>query len=517
LDDLAGNHFNPAKFFTGMEAKLFGVIDLCSIIEDVTSGIEHSAPKFITQGLDIVEGFIQDATALANDITASLGAAADVVTALKKTVDDIDPTKLAALWGPSGDLQALTTALGKLGDASSLPGINKGLALDIVRRAKQLLGVIDALNKLPASSPLNPINMFVNAVEMAKDMRVHLEWRPPLQDFSLIAAAGPLFEAMNGLEKGSLILSAELRGKDLPGKPAGVDLVASLENFTLHLMGKNSSFLSIPFDHLRFSMMAGKKPDVDVVFGDMIWGGVLKFVKTLMDIIPSSGFSDPPALTVDETGISANFSVSLPNLAIGVFSLQNISLGAGFKVPFIGDPLSISFNFCTRENPFLLTVMMIGGGGFFGITLDPYGVKILEAQLEASAELALNFGVASGSVSVMVGVYFKMEGDNVTVMAFFKIHGEVEVLGGIISASLTLELDLTYESGPGTGKLVGTASMEIEVHVIFFSIGVTVSYSQKLAGDSADPTFADTMRPAPALPPETSYNPWNEYINAFAA
>jgi hypothetical protein len=512
LNDLADNNFDPSKFFAGLDAKLFGVIDLFSIIDDIIpGGIESKAPKFITQALDIVEGFIQDATALADDATKTLGAAADVVTAISQAIADIapDPSKLAAL---PADLAALNTALGNLASAPFPADMNQGLKQDIVRRAQQLQSVIAKLMPPPPPA-LGPIDLFLQAAEMAKDMRVHLEWRPPLKAFSLTGdeVNDPLFEPKDPAN--ALILTAELRAKDLPGKPAGVDLIASLEKFSVYLIGKQHSFLEIPFDHIRFSILAGKKPDVDVVFGDMVWGGVLAFVKTLMDIIPSSGFSDPPSLTVDETGISASFSVALPNLAIGCFSLQNISLGAGFKVPFIGDPLSISFNFCTRENPFLLTVMMIGGGGYFGITLDPKGVKILEAQFEAGAELALDFGVASGSVSVMVGVYFKMEGSDVTLQAFFKIHGEVEVLGGIISAALTLELDLTYESA--TGKLVGTASMEIEVHVLFFSVGVTVTCSKKLAGSSGDPTFADTMRPS--LAPEPAYSPWDEYVTAFAA
>ena len=107
--------------------------------------------------------------------------------------------------------------------------------------------------------------------------------------------------------------------------------------------------------------------------------GVLSFVEALRDLIPLDGFSDPPALTVDEHGIDASFSVALPNLAVGVMSLTNLSLGAGFTVPFIGQPLSVRFNFCTREAPFNLTVSLFGGGGFFGISIDPHGVQKLEA------------------------------------------------------------------------------------------------------------------------------------------
>jgi hypothetical protein len=518
LAGIAGGKFDAKKFFAGLDAKLFGVIDLFSIIQDVVGDLENAAPKFITQALDVVEGFIQDALAIQKDVEAAFNSAAAVATAALKATDDItallpDPTNTTKLDALVADLTTLDTALGDLKNQPFPPEMNKGLIKDILRRADQIRGVIDVLKP---GQPGGPIDLFLNAVEMAKDMRVKLEWRPPIQAFSLSGDTvnNPLFEPkMNGKD-GGLVLSAEVRAKAIAGKPAGVDLIASLENFTVYLIGKKSAFLTIPFEHIQFSILAGKKPDVDVKFGDFVFGGVLEFVKTLSELIPGNGFSDPPSIDVDETGIKAQFSVALPDITVGMLSITNISLGAGFKIPFIGDPLSVNFNFCTRENPFILTVMMIGGGGFFGITLDPKGVKLLEAQFEAGAELALDFGVASGSVSIMVGIYFKMEGDNCTLTAFFKIHGEVEVLGGIISASLTLELDLTYESA--TKKLTGTASMEIEVHVIFFSIGVTVTCTRTLAGGNGDPTFVDAMRPA--LPQESvNYSPWDEYVSAFAA
>ena len=58
-------------------------------------------------------------------------------------------------------------------------------------------------------------------------------------------------------------------------------------------------------------------------------------------------------------------------MTAGAFSLQNISLGAGFRVPFVVDPLELDFNFCTREQPFLLTVSLFGGGGYFLMKATP--------------------------------------------------------------------------------------------------------------------------------------------------
>ena len=99
----------------------------------------------------------------------------------------------------------------------------------------------------------------------------------------------------------------------------------------------------------------------------------------------------------------------LPADVVGVLSLENINLSAGLRIPFIGEPLTFSFAFSSRENPFNLTISLLGGGGFFGLELTPKGVRMLEAALEAGARISIDFGVASGSISAMIGIYFRIE------------------------------------------------------------------------------------------------------------
>jgi hypothetical protein len=219
-------------------------------------------------------------------------------------------------------------------------------------------------------------------------------------------------------------------------------------------------------------------------------------------------------LDVNANGITASFSLALPNVAVGVLSLENIVLLASLRIPFIGDPLSFSFGFSTRENPFNLTVSLLGGGGFFGLELTPAGVKMLEAALEAGARLSIDLGVASGSVSAMIGIYFRIEKisdskNQILLTGYFRLRGEVDVLG-LISVSITLTLELTYQAEP-VNKLYGRATLEIEIDIAFFSETVTVSCERRFAGSNGDPTFHQVMAPA------GDYRPWDEYVAAFAA
>lgn len=381
------------------------------------------------------------------------------------------------------------------------------------------------------------LRAYADAVELARNLTVRYEWSTPLAGWPADRQAShQIFvpHRLNGAHEVAspaalLRLRGELRGKQVGDRPAGFDVEASIDAFTLQLVAPHT-VIALAFDRIAFRARSGRKPEVDVCFRGIEFEGPLAFVETLRRVIPLDGFSDPPAVEVSPAGISADYSMALPNLAVGVFSLQNLSLSAGFAIPFIGDALSFRFAFCSRSRPFTLTVAMLGGGGFFGIALTPKEVTTLEAALEFGASLSVDFGVASGSVSIMAGIYFKLERGAATISGYLRMRGEVDVLG-LISASLELYMSLTYEGG----EVVGRASLEIEVEVLFFSVSVTLLVEKRFAGArdpqrslrldggapgageersaraGGAPTFLEAMAPTPAA---GSY-PWRDYFLAF--
>lgn len=114
----------------------------------------------------------------------------------------------------------------------------------------------------------------------------------------------------------------------------------------------------------------------------------------------------------------------------------------------------------------------------------------------------------------MAGIYFKIEADEASLTGYFNLKGRVSVLG-LITASLELSLELTYEFE--SGKCIGRASLIIEVEVLFFSASVEVKCEKKFAGANGDPSFLQIM--APYTDPDTgeTVEPWQEYCEAFAA
>lgn len=526
--------FNPQKFLAGVFPKLFGLFELTDILKAV--GLD-GAPSFLTEGLDRIAALLADLEALratvidsvtrlgedaASAATAPLRAQADAaanrlaairakleprVVELKTAVEDLldldNPSSVADVTAAVSDaldkLVGLVDDIGAVVREQPLPApVKAGLerlvnALDPVLDAAKIVDMIDQ------------ITQFVNGVDPAGlAVRARFDWRPTLTNFKDV----PDEEALFVVKEDGFLLSVEARASGTDG--VGADVLAELRQFSLQLF-PGEPLLRLAFDRIAFRAASGRKPEVDVVFKGIEFVGVLGFIETLKQLIPFDGFSDPPYLDVTTEGVVAGFDLALPAVAVGVFSLENISLGADARVPFLGDEaLTVGFYFCTREKPFRLTVMMIGGGGFVGIRLSPKGLVLLEMALEAGASLSVNLGVASGSVSVMVGVYLRLESDAGSLTGYFRIRGEVDVLG-LISASITLELSLTYEFD--TGKMVGRASITIEVDILFVSFSVSVSCERRLAGSNGDPTFAELI----GVRADGTSPAWAQYCGAFAS
>jgi len=376
--------------------------------------------------------------------------------------------------------------------------------------ARAIDWLLDALGTLP--SLLSWATDLLAAFNVPEEISVHYEWSPELQD-----ALGSTFQAKNRGEKASFTAAVDVTAKSSLNSEPSFDAHCSLRNFSLNLLGTKPQlrFLVLRFKAIEFIAGSRQKPDINVEIDEIEFAGVLSFVEALKNFIPLDGFSDPPALDVSSKGINASFSLALPNIPLGMFCLENLSLGAELRLPFVGDPLSVRFRFCERHSPFLLSVSMFGGGGFFAITLNPNGLVLLEAALEFGANISVSFGVASGGVSVMAGIYFKMKKQGSAFVAeltgYLRMRGEVDVLG-LISASIELYLDLKYQSA--TGKVVGRASLKIEVEVFLFSTSVTLECERKFAGSSGDPKFRAVMAPYEGevdLP-----DPWPDYCEAFA-
>lgn len=321
-----------------------------------------------------------------------------------------------------------------------------------------------------------------------------LDWKPALEK---LGDPLKIFVADN---TSSLTINAEAT-TDLQDHDASTFKVEGLlRNIELHLLGKVNPFIVIEVKQVKFTAGKDKKPDLDVELGEISFDGPLAFVEEFRNFLSSLGKGF--GVDVSPTGIEASLSLPLPTIAVGVFSLQNISIGLGAIMPFNGDAARFRFGFSSRENPFQLTVAMFGGGGFFALECGTDKSIMLEIALEFGAAVAFDIGVASGGVEVMAGIYIKVENDDALLSGFLRMGGELSILGIV---SISCELYLGFEYYPQQDKCIGTAKFYLEIEVLFFTISVKAEVERRFGGES-DPTFAQLMSP-----PD-----WTEYCNAYA-
>jgi hypothetical protein len=291
-------------------------------------------------------------------------------------------------------------------------------------------------------------------------------------------------------------------------KPGTSKFDGELNEFKVSILDS----LTVSFTKFAFTSVNGAKPDVTVALdpGNPIqFSGDLSFVEELRKAIPPGLFGDGPSLDLSPTGIRAGFAVALPPLAVGVFALKDVSLGAALTLPFLDGKPVFDFNVSERAHPFLLTVAIFGGGGFFHLQLDTAGLKALEAALEFGAAAALDIGVASGEVHIMAGIYFSLQRKDpggelrATLAGYLRMGGSLSVLG-LVHISVEFNLTFAYQD---VKKAYGRATLTVEVEVAFFHKSVELSVERKFGGESGDPTFIDFY---------PNSVPWNEYASAFA-
>jgi len=362
------------------------------------------------------------------------------------------------------------------------------------------------------------------AVSALRDMTVHIDWTPKIGSFYVPGTDWLVFRPAS---QHSLSLALEARTKSKAGKPAGVDVDCRLDHFDLCLGSldpDNNPTVALQFDHISFTAKAGTKPDVDVKINGIKFGGQLSFLETLRKVIPLDGFSDPPFLHVDSKGIHAGFTLQIPNVAVGIFSIENISLSAKLEVPFFSDgaasALTFTFSFCDKDHPFLITVSMLGGGGYFVMSLNPHGIESLEASICVGAQIAISLAsVAQGSVSIMVGITFTIKnvtdasgnplGKDISLSAFLRLHGELDVLG-IITVSIDLNVTMTYEFS--TKVLVAEGTIRVDVSLLFFSVHKSFEFRREFHACNNDPTLRELMPPNASNVSQF----WNDYCHAYA-
>jgi hypothetical protein len=296
-----------------------------------------------------------------------------------------------------------------------------------------------------------------------------------------------------------------------------------LNDFTLQLVfGGNG--IAVPFRRVRFVAPLGRKPefDVDIDIQRIAFvGPLLQFVDQLKEWLSvlkpdSLGFD----IDVRPDGVSIVAPpIDLPDIEVGVVSIEDISINNRCDLHFIGGkPITFQFAFCTRDEPFLITVYALGGRGHFLIEIDANGITLIEASLEFGAFKEISFGgVAKGYIYASGGIFFSSKTalitapdggtyrqTSVSLVIFVHVGGGVTALG-FISVSVDIGLSLAVTKQGSQTYAYGTANVSYSVKIAFIKKDFTITYTTTIAGSKTSEgahaefvAFAATNPPSPA-------------------
>jgi hypothetical protein len=290
-----------------------------------------------------------------------------------------------------------------------------------------------------------------------------------------------------------------------------------IDGFALEIPSRESPLVKLKFNYVRFEANSGSRINFTFDLAKAELAGKLNFVKTLAEHIPQAGRGGP-RIDISPTQIKAMYTIAVPTVPMGVFTLQNLLVEIGLTLSLTDEPIAIEFAFAKRERPFLVTVSGFGGGGYLELAVGAGGgdggLRRLVGGIEFGASVAMDFGVAAGEVHVFGGIVLVKEAQGIEITGYLRIGGSVRVL--FITVSVELTLALTYSEA--NNELSGSAKLVITVDLTFWSTSVTLRCHKSFKGPSliaGGDTAAITSVEA-ALGAEGSAFPWQTYCRAFA-
>jgi len=429
---------------------------------EVQLKIEELTPQGINNSIDALQKQIIDHDKI-QDIIWPPSVNEAVTTYLKK--DGALAQRLIA--SVASCQQNIIIFLADLNDAAGVVLTQLQTAMvDIAAALQQALDLVDDLEK-KAQQEL---------AELPKEINLEYDWRPRLQDASV-------FIANRDGQPASFSLNAKVHKGLTPSNPPSpphVRIEGWLQNFQLKLL-PFSPFLLVTFKQVNFVSVDGAKPDVTVQIDKVDFDQALGFVKELASVLsPDAKFLVEPA----GSGVRIGYRFDLPSITAGGFNLTHLAIVVALDLPFNGDPVRLTFSLSERHRPFLMSVGILGGGGFLGLTLSSKRVEIIEGSFEFGAMILLDLGVASGSVSVTAGIYFSLSGDDSSLSGFVRASGALSILG-LITLCVEFYLGLAYERRGGKTYAVGEAIVHVEIDILFFSVSVDLHYRKEFEGSGS--------------------------------
>jgi hypothetical protein len=334
----------------------------------------------------------------------------------------------------------------------------------------ELYDKIDADLSGPALFLTRPM---MTTVKRGSDIETRFLWKPKLAQNSFPA---PL---RRGTRDTELILKGRIvkRLSSSSSSASDFQVEGKLTHFNLAFAG----LMTLEFNALAFKSGAGRKLDFKIDLRDFHFAGKLTFVDEIRKLIPLKSLGGSPSIRPLPDGVVIGYGLPIPAVPLGIFNAQNIALVSSVSIPFVeGRPVAVRFALSERNNPFLISMSIFGGTGYFAVELRTDGEIRIEAAIEFGGVVALNLFVIRGGVYLLAGIYVALDtAGGVVISGYLRFGGYVDVLS-LISVSIEFYIGLTYDDGRNV--LFGEGRVTVSVKLIFFSKSFSFTVRKEVPG-----------------------------------
>jgi hypothetical protein len=278
--------------------------------------------------------------------------------------------------------------------------------------------------------------------------------------------------------------------------PEGQKVRCTVEHVTIAFPEREDppKLLEVNLGHIEFIQEGSAAPVLHVSDITTKFFGFLKLLDDLQDAVKFAGAA--PGIHASDRGVTATFDLPVPDVTTGGFQLTGLVFHSVIDVPFDERPVTIELAFASREDPFNVSILALGGGGYVDLVLDRTGLRRLEIALEFGASIEVDFIVASGEVHAMGGIRV-VDDNGFSFTGYLRLGGMVEVLG-LVSVSVELLVTLTYDDT--SNAMIGRATLVLEIDVLLFSEKVEIDSGDWVLAGDAPPAGQRLPGPPPDMP-----------------
>ncbi len=254
--------------------------------------------------------------------------------------------------------------------------------------------------------------------------------------------------------KGTLTLDASTTPTSWSLKLENLAFIGNVDGFgtLLTITGdfQAGSSISPGFANLNVSYGPALNPVQDILTG---LSGIAKSLGGDAEL--DVGFSGN-TLTVQQ-------GFTLPTIPLGFGEITDLGLNLGLSTTIPSD-LSFSVGIGGQQDPFQWVVSPLAGTGAIVLGVKGGGLDVyLEAGLGLG--LSISVAVASGSASIVVSLALDIGTSEIDMTAALTGNAQVDVLGGVASASLTLTAAITIALKPTNSPTEADLSAQVAVGI----------------------------------------------------